>query len=166
VNTTAQNKDSFPRWFLLSAGALIAFSLVSVAIVRITGNGPDQRAARGLGASAPGLQRPLRFEDRADGSIVVVDGRTGELVAQIEGQQGFVRGALAHAARERQMCGLGPQAPFQLQAHPDGALVLLDPQTGERINLASFGPTNAGAFAQLLRSTPDTPASALSAPAR
>lgn len=69
--------DSFPRWFLLGAAALVLVSLASVGLVRLTGNGPDQRRA----AEPSTVERPLRFEDRPDGSIAVVDGRTGALVA-------------------------------------------------------------------------------------
>jgi putative photosynthetic complex assembly protein len=136
--------DSFPRWFLLGAASLIVFSLASVGLVRITGNGPDQRAA------APVQERPLRFEDRADGGIAVIDGRTGELVAAVQGEQGFVRGALRALARERKQRGLGAEQPFELIARADGRLTLFDPATDKRIDLESFGPTNAGTFARLL----------------
>lgn len=144
--------DSFPRWFLIGAGALVVFSLVSVALVRLTGNGPDQRRA----VEPSAVQRPLRFEDRPDGSIAVVDGRTGELVTAVQGEQGFLRGALRALSRERRARGLGPEQPFQLIARPDGRLTLIDPVTEQRIDLESFGPTNAGTFARLLE-TPGRP---------
>lgn len=136
--------DSFPRWFLFSAGGLILVSLISVAAVRLTGHGPDQQAA-------PALQeRPLRFTDRSDGGIAVVDAVTGAAVADIHGEQGFLRGALRALARERRIRGLGGEQPFQLIARSDGRLTLADPLTGQRIDLESFGPANAGAFAALL----------------
>jgi len=138
--------DSFPRWFLVGAGALVLFSLISVALVRLTGNGPDQRRAVETG----GIERPLRFEDRPDGSIAVVDGRTGEQVSAFQGEQGFLRGALRALSRERRARGLGSEQPFQLIARPDGRLTLVDPVTEQRIDLESFGPTNAGTFARLL----------------
>lgn len=136
--------DSFPRWFLLSAAGLIAFSLISVALVRITGNGPDQKAA------PASQQRELRFVDTQDGGIAVIDSATGAPVTQIQGEQGFLRGALRALARERKARGLGAEEPFQLIARTDGRLTLLDPVTAQRIDLESFGPANAGAFAQLL----------------
>ena len=142
--------DSFPRWFLWSAGALVLFSLCSVALVRLTGNGPDQqRAAEGSTA-----QRALRFEDRPDGGIAVVDARTGALVSTFQGEQGFLRGALRALSRERRARGLGAEYPFELIARPDGRLTLIDPVTQQRIDLESFGPTNAGTFAQLLEARP------------
>jgi putative photosynthetic complex assembly protein len=136
--------DSFPRWVLMCAGGILAFSLISVGLVRITGNGPDQRAAPVV------AERLLRFEDRSDGGVSVIDGRGGALLTVLHGEQGFVRGALRALARERHARGLGSQQPFQLMARSDGRLTLLDPATGERVDLESFGPTNAGAFARLL----------------
>ena len=136
--------DSFPRWFLIGAGALIAFTLISVGLVRITGNGPDQRAA------AAAIERPLRFEDRPDGSIAVIDGRSGVQVTSVQGEQGFVRGALRALARERRARGMGAEQPFRLIARSDGGLTLFDPMTDNRVDLEAFGPTNAGEFAKLL----------------
>ena len=142
--------DSFPRWFLLGAAALVLFSLASVGLVRLTGNGPDQRRA----VEPSTVERPLRLEDRPDGSLAVVDGRTGALVASVQGEQGFLRGALRALSRERRARGLGPEQPFQLIARPDGRLTLIDPVTDQRIDLESFGPTNAGKFASLLEPAP------------
>lgn len=146
----ATRPDSFPRWFLIGAGALIAFTLLSVGLVRITGNGPDQRAA------AAAMERPLRFEDRPDGSIAVIDGRSGVQVTSVQGEQGFVRGALRALARERRARGMGSEQPFRLMARADGGLTLFDPMTDNRVDLEAFGPTNAGEFAKLL--TVGTPA--------
>ena len=140
--------DTFPRWVLLCAGGVVAFSLISVGLVRLTGNGPDQKPA-------PGTQeRALRFEDRPDGSIAVIDGRTGELVRSFQGEQGFLRGTLRALARERKARGLGSEQPFQLIARTDGGLTLFDPMTNQRVDLESFGPTNAGTFVPLLNATP------------
>jgi putative photosynthetic complex assembly protein len=148
--------DHFPRWVLWCAAGILGFSLVSVAAVRLTGNGPDQIAARlaaeGKFAADPmAAQRPLRFSDRPDGGVAVTDARTGEPVAEFHGEQGFVRGALRALVRERKARGIGDEKPFQLMASPDGRLTLLDPMTGQKIELGSFGPTNAGGFAKLLK---------------
>jgi putative photosynthetic complex assembly protein len=83
-----------------------------------------------------------------------VDGRTGALVASVQGEQGFLRGALRALSRERRARGLGPEQPFQLIARPDGRLTLVDPVTDQRIDLESFGPINAGKFASLLEPAP------------
>lgn len=136
--------DTFPRWVLLAIGSIIAFTLVSVALVRLTGNGPDQRAAAGI------VERHLRFDDMPDGGIRVTEAASGQPVAVIQGEQGFVRGALRTLARERKARGLGPEQPFRLIAGHNGALTLEDPATGLRVDLTAFGPSNAGNFTRLL----------------
>lgn len=141
--------DNFPRWFLIGAGSLILFSLLSVAVIRLTGNGPDQKASAAQ-TGRGGEQRPLRFEDRSDGGIAITDARTGELVSVLRGEQGFVRGALRALVRERRMREIGTSEAFQLIARPDGGLTLFDPATGRRVDLESFGPTNAQSFARLM----------------
>lgn len=87
--------DSFPRWILYFAAGIMAFSLISVGLIRITGNGPDQLAA------APTVQRSLIFEDQKDGGVRVADGVSGQTLTVLYGEQGFVRGALRALARER-----------------------------------------------------------------
>lgn len=136
--------DNFPRWILVFAGGLIAFSLIAVGLVRITGNGPDQLAA------ATTAERFLRFEDAPDGGVAIIEHSTGQLVTVLRGEQGFVRGVLRALTRERFSRGIGSQPPFQLIARTDNRLTLFDPATGQRIDLESFGPTNAGLFARLL----------------
>lgn len=140
--------DTFPRWVPWFGGALMVFSLIAVGLVRITGNGPDQLAA------AVTQERSLRFLDRADGGVDVIDAGSGASVAVLQGEQGFVRGALRALARERQARQLGPELPFLLTAHADGRLTLSDPATGERIDLESFGSANIGDFARLLAPAP------------
>ena len=44
----------------------------------------------------------------------------------------------------------GPEAPFVLILWNDGKLSLSDPATGDVLELAAYGPTNAKTFAQLL----------------
>lgn len=148
VRLPARRADTFPRWVLLCAGGVIAFSLISVGLVRLTGNGPDQRPA------PASQERQLRFEDRPDGSIAITDARTGETVTSVQGEQGFVRGALRALTRERKARGLGPEQPFQLMVRTDGGLTLYDPATSQRVDLEAFGPTNADNFARLLKAPP------------
>jgi putative photosynthetic complex assembly protein len=148
VKLPAAAPDTFPRWVLLCAGGVLAFSLVAVGLVRLTGNGPDQRPA------AATQQRELRFEDRPDGSIAIIDGRTGEAVSSVQGEQGFVRGALRALARERKARGLGSELSFQLMVRADGGLTLYDPATSQRVDLEAFGPSNAENFGRLLKAPP------------
>lgn len=99
-------------------------------------------------------QQQLRFEDRPNGDVGVVDAISGQEIARFAGEQGFVRGVLRALARERMRRGTGPEQPFELLGHPQGRLTLRDPVTGERIALESFGPSNAALFAKLQTAAP------------
>lgn len=140
----AHAQETIPRGLLLAMGALVLVSLTAVSAVRLSGvsiHAPDAAAT---------VTRSLRFEDRADGSVAVIDARTGRQIDAVHGEAGFLRGALRAMARERRKRELGPEAPFELVGRADGRLTLLDPATAERIDLESFGPTNAATFARLL----------------
>ena len=97
------------------------------------------------------ITKQLRFEDRGDGSIAVVSAPDGQVVKVIEGEAGFVRGILRAMARERRIKEVNQAIPFELIARADGRLTLLDPATGNRIDLESFGKDNAIEFAVLLK---------------
>ena len=136
--------DISGRWPLMAMGSLVVASIVAVAAVRATGNGPVPHDA------ATRASAELRFLDRPDGSIAVVDASNGRVVDQVVGESGFVRGTLRGLARERKRQGIGNDAAFRLIARVDGRLTLIDPATGRRVDLESFGPTNAGAFSRML----------------
>jgi putative photosynthetic complex assembly protein len=147
--TRQARTDHFPQWVLYCAAGIIAFSLISVGLIRITGNGPDQKAA------APTVQRSLVFQDHKDGGVRVVDGVTGKTLTVLHGEQGFVRGSLRALTRERYSRGIGSDLPFDLIARVDGRVTLFDPSTGQRVDLESFGPTNTSEFSRFLAMQPD-----------
>jgi len=51
-------------------------------------------------------------------------------------------------SRERHARGIGSAPPFNLVARADGRITLMDPATGQRVDLESFGPTNTAEFAR------------------
>ncbi len=137
-----------PRGVLLAIGGVLLASVIAVAAVRMSGTDirePDQAAV---------AVRELRFEDRPDGSVAVIDAPTKTVIHTMTGENGFFRGALRGLARERKRNGLGPEQPFQLIGRADGRLTLVDPATGQRIDLESFGPTNAAVFARFMADAP------------
>jgi putative photosynthetic complex assembly protein len=140
------------QWPIVAACGLVLASIAAVAFVRASGMPISV-------ADAPTIEsRSLRFVDRADGSVAVIDTADGRLVENIVGQNGFVRGTLRGLARERKRQGIGPEQPFNLVAHADGRLTLVDPATGRRVDLESFGPTNEGEFARMLEPVRQTAA--------
>jgi putative photosynthetic complex assembly protein len=136
----------FPRGALIASAALLGLVLLAAASGRISGVGVVNTPEPVVTES-----RELLFFDRSDGAVVVMDGSNDRLVAILEsGTNGFIRGVLRGLARERKSMAIGPQSPFELLRSSSGELFLNDPQTGRRISLNAFGPTNAGDFARLL----------------
>ena len=150
----ARAADTMPRGPLLAVGAMLLVAVLGVASVRLSGADIRQPDAPAVAT------RSLRFEDRPDGSVAVLDAASGRQIEAIQGEAGFLRGALRALARERRKQGLGSAPAFELIARADGRLTLADPATGERIDLESFGPTNAGTFARLLTAPPSVAAAA------
>ncbi len=145
MSNAAHNTD-LPRGPLFALAALVLCTVLGVGAVRLTGIGH----VRVDDAPATAV-RELRFEDRDDGSIVVLDALSGATVDRVApGSNGFLRGTMRGLARERKRQGIGPALPFRLIGRADGRLTLEDPGTGRRVDVESFGPTNAAVFAQLM----------------
>lgn len=138
--------DKLPSGLLLALAGFALATLLLAGTARLTGWGTAHQD------DAPTVAaRELRFEDRADGGIAIVDARDGRTIAGAEpGTNGFLRSAVRGLVRERKRQGVGADAPFRLSARADGRLTLEDPATGRRIDLESFGATNAAVFARLL----------------
>jgi putative photosynthetic complex assembly protein len=139
-------EQAFPRGPLLAIGALVAASLIAVTVVRLTGWG------RSTVEVAPAVaERSLRFVDRSDGGVDVLDAASGARIETLApGHDGFIRATLRSLARERHQRGLDAEVPFRLAATVDGHLLLTDPATGRQLDLGAFGSTNSAAFARLL----------------
>jgi putative photosynthetic complex assembly protein len=152
MNTLPQNDWQSPRPAPQSQGlnrpmawigVMLLAMLVAVSLARWSGLDPRTPDA------AVQWQRDLLFRDVVGGDIAVLDHRTGQQVAQFSGEQGFLRSTLRALTRERQRENLGKEAPFLLIGRTDGRMTLQDPSTGQRIDLESFGPSNAAVFASL-----------------
>ena len=94
--------------------------------------------------------RELRFEDGADGSVIVRLAEDNRTIEVLRGEQGFLRGTLRGLARTRKAEGIGAEAPFRLTAWTSGRLTLEDPATTRSVDLTVFGAMNATVFARLL----------------
>jgi putative photosynthetic complex assembly protein len=137
--------STLPRGALLGAGTLVGASLLLVAIARLSGYQPSAPPVSALIDS-----QDLRFEDRADGAVLVFSEDSTLVDTLPPGTNGFVRGVLRGLVRERRADRIGPLPPFRLTRWADGRLSLDDPSTGRHVDLEVFGPSNAGAFAAIL----------------
>jgi putative photosynthetic complex assembly protein len=137
----------FPRGPLIGMWSLAIFTLVVAAAVRLTGTESSQPTSR------PVVVQDLRFQDMSDGGVAVYGARSDRPVDIVPpGSNGFLRATLRGLARERKRQGIGQDEPFRLTRWSDGRVTLDDASTGRHVDLGSFGPTNAQAFARLLTS--------------
>lgn len=136
--------ERIPRWLVRSIGGMLIVVLATVGLMRLSGFSPTIEPPAAL------AQRTLAFADAPDGAVRVTDATSGELLAELRGEQGFLRGVLRGLARDRRAHTVGQAPPYVLSLHADGRLLITDPQTGQRIDLASFGPDNAAVFARWL----------------
>lgn len=137
-----------PRPVLIGGGLLIAAVLVLAAVAGTTGTGRTADADAGATAVA---SRWLGFRDQPDGSVRVVDARSGEILHAIPAESNFfTRGVLRSLVRQRRKRFLEDRAAFRLTLWSDGQLVLEDTATDTRVDLTAFGPTNRDAFLRFL----------------
>lgn len=135
-----------PRGALLGAAAVI---LLSVGLAAAARHAHLAEPSRPLAPARDAIE--VRFEDASDGSIRMMDASGARQLASVPPRSdGFVRGVLRGMFRTRKLESVGRQESFRLAREADGHLTLTDPRTGRRVELSSFGPDNAGAFARLL----------------
>ncbi len=142
-----QNADQMgtPRPLLLGAFVLVMFTILASGAARWSDVGTVH-----MPASSVVDVLLLRFDDLDDGGVAVNDAANGKLLYKVEpGTNGFIRATMRGLARERMRSGIGAEAPFKLTRWSNGSISLQDETSGRRLDLDAFGPTNAGAFAQL-----------------
>ena len=92
-----ESSGGMPRGVLVCAGMLIAFAIVGASVGRFSGLG-TLRAPRAKAVAS----LALRFEDQANGSVLVRDARDGGVIYVIApGTNGFMRATLRGLAQER-----------------------------------------------------------------
>lgn len=137
----------FPRAVLIGAALLIGFVILAAAMVRVTGVGGTETPLPPILES-----RELLFiEDGPSNTLVRVVGEEGHIARLQTSQDGFVLGVMRGMVRERKAYDAPLDAPYLLSLRQGGVLLFEDPQTGRRIDLRAFGPTNTDSFARLLR---------------
>jgi putative photosynthetic complex assembly protein len=138
------NKTNLPK----SVQAAVVCSLIS--LIGFLGSRYFEETTLLESNIPPVATKVLKFEDQQDGGVRVIDFTNNQTIHVINGEAGFVRGVLRTVARERKMRGKGPEDPIILTAYKDGRIVLKDPITDTKIEIESFGKTNAEAFNVLL----------------
>lgn len=142
-----RDREMIPRVLVRAMFALMAISLVSVAVARWTGQPLSALPPQDVAVKN---ERAVQIFAKMDGSARVV-AADGTVVAELEpGEGGFVAGVSRALARVRDNAGVEATAPVRIVRFVDGRLALLDDATGWRAELFGFGHDNAAAFARLL----------------
>jgi len=158
LHTKSTGARLIPLW---TGAALVVASLAFVAAVRLTGTAP---ATSSMAASLnehtlpPRDTRDLRFADRDDRGVEVIDATTNVTVAVVPpGTNGFLRATLRGLAHQRLREGGSADQPFRLSVWDDGRVRLEDLVTHRIVALEAFGLTNRDAFASLVATNRRTP---------
>jgi len=128
----------------------ITWGLLALALILAVVSWMSLHSERDAAPTDVQVSRSLLFRDMPGGDILITDAKTGEQVARVQGEQGFIRGILRALHRSRKLRGLGPDGTFDLTRFDDGRLVISDRSTGEHLDLGAFGPTNIGSFAPFM----------------
>ena len=128
----------------------ITWGLVALGLILVVVSWMSLHHERDAAPTDVQVSRSLLFRDMPGGDILITDAKTGEQVARVQGEQGFIRGILRALNRSRKLHGLGPDGTFDLTRFDDGRLVISDRGTGEHLDLGSFGPTNIASFAPFI----------------
>ena len=147
--------EPFPKGMLVLAGMLVGGALLMTATIRLTGTPPQasptlERAAANVAAVK---SRDLSFADQADGSVRVIDAKSGAVAGGVARgtESGFIRGVMRGLMRNRHQRGAAKTAPFRLTLWANGQLSITDTTSGYVTDLSAFGDTNRAAFAALLK---------------
>ena len=131
--------------------ALIALGLLFVVAAVLLARTTDNIIVADPPIGALIQDRTLLFSDGANGEVVISDAASSVIVRTLTAGEGsFIRGVVRSLVRTRHQQGLFAQTGFHLNLYEDGRLQLIDPLTGQVIDLVAFGPTNMAEFAGLL----------------
>ena len=95
--------------------------------------------------------RELKVEDSAEGSVTVLDAKTGEKIVQYNrGEGSFFRATLRTLVHDRLRKGLTLDGNFRLETHLGNQLFLIDEVSGKTLSMNAYGPANMAVFAALM----------------
>ncbi len=151
--TKSRYRTAIPKPILIGAGCMMVTAMVFATVSKRLPAGTERPAW----APAPIVdttafeKRDLRFEDREDGGVDVIDAERNQPIAMFEsGTNNFARIVLRGMAKERLGMGGNAGQAFRLRRTEDGGLALGDPATGREIHLSAFGPASVAAFEHLM----------------
>ena len=135
-----------PKPILIGAAIVAIGALSAIGYGRITGVGLAETPHM-----ASIAQRNVRLDERADGSVAIVDAATATVLTESGiGGGSFAVEVLRNMQRNRARKGADGSAPFFVALKSDGRLVVEDPETPQQVELRAFGERQTEAFADML----------------
>ena len=124
----------------------LAFVVAVVGAMRLAGYGPSTPVD-----DQPLASLVLKVEDAANGTVVVRNASTGEVIQEFHRAEGsFLRATFRALVNDRRRKGTTEQGDFRLEQHANGRLYLIDEATGKRLTLNAYGPDNSAVFAAFM----------------
>ncbi|MEM6579399.1 MAG: photosynthetic complex assembly protein PuhC [Pseudomonadota bacterium] len=140
------DKERIQRIMMRAVFALLMVILALVAFARLTD--------RPLVAVPPVTEiidsRDIVLESDTSGRALVRDADGVVLVDLGPGKGGFLHTMWRAVQHERARYGVAHSGPVTINLHSDNRLRLVDPSTGQTINLNAFGSNNVASFRALL----------------
>jgi putative photosynthetic complex assembly protein len=132
--------------FYAAIGAL-ALLVAVIATARLMG----LQSERALPVLPVDASRLLRFDDADQGTVLVRDAKSGELIQSFGiGEGAFMRATVRALVNDRRHKAITKQGDFRLERRADGQHYLIDEATGRSISLNAFGPDNSAVFAAFM----------------
>ena len=140
-----RDREMIPRALLRAMAALALSSLALVSYARLT-----DRPLEGVPAMHDvAAERMLGFT-RPEGGGVRVTEDGAEILRMTGREAGFIDAYTAALERRRVVSRADPAAPIRVARFADGHVVLIDPETGWRVDPRSFGQDSQAVFAAFL----------------
>jgi putative photosynthetic complex assembly protein len=127
--------------------AALGLIIALIAVSRLSGFEPESS----LPVQTAEESIRLKFEDAANGVVLVRDASTGKVIEDFgTGEGAFLRATLRALVNQRRKEGTKAQGDFRLERHNGHQYYLIDEATGRALALNAFGPSNAAVFAAFM----------------
>ncbi len=153
VRTYEEDEFQVHKLPVMAMGIVVAITLamtmsVSFGFFDRQGVPAEVRAADGVMSVDT---RSLKFFDTPEGGVLVTDGATGdELARYAPNTGGFVRATARALIQGRMVRDIGPAVPFELISWDNGSMTLRDTQTGQAVEVSSFGAKTNDVYKDIL----------------
>ncbi len=154
VRTYEEDEFKVHKLPVMAMGVVVAITLAMTMAVSF--GFFDRQAVPAEIRAADGVMsvetRSLKFFDTAEGGVLVTDAVSGKELARFAPNTGgFVRATARALIQGRMARGIGPAVPFELISWDNGSMTLRDTQTGQAVEVSSFGAKTNEVYEDILR---------------